>query len=158
MKCDSCQRFLADRFVKGTCPTCAYDDAGGDQCDGCGNLINAVELVNPKCTLCGKKPSPVKSSHIFIDLAKITPELKQWVEKQAKEGEWSENATKHTNGLLDKGLHGRCITRDLVWGTPVPKEGYENKVFYVWFDAPIGYISITANYLGADNDDWKKWW
>lgn len=101
---------------------------------------------------------PHTSSHIFIDLEKITPELRQWVDTQSKAGEWSENATKHTYSLLDKGLHGRCITRDLVWGTPVPKEGYENKVFYVWFDAPIGYISITANYLGAENDDWKKWW
>lgn len=99
-----------------------------------------------------------ESKHIFIDLAKITPDLKKWVDKQSKHGQWSNNATFFTNNLLNEGLHGRCITRDLKWGTPVPHDDYKNKVFYVWFDAPIGYISITGNYLGAENDDWKQWW
>jgi methionyl-tRNA synthetase len=121
-------------------------------------LINAIDLINPKCSICGSTPEPTTSQHIYIDLAKITPELKKYVDEQSVKGEWSENAKRFTDKLISDGLHGRCITRDLEWGTPVPKEGFEKKVFYVWFDAPIGYISITASYLGADNDDWKKWW
>ena len=158
LKCAKCERFLADRYVKGTCYMCGYPEAGGDQCDGCTKLVEAVKLIDPKCSICGDTPKPQISKHIFIDLAKVTPELKKWIEETSVKGEWSENATKFTNNLLAEGLHGRCITRDLKWGTPVPKEGFKDKVFYVWFDAPIGYISITANYLGADNDDWKKWW
>ena len=91
-----------------------------------------------------------------MDLKNITPELKDWVTHARKN--WSDNAISTTNNWLNEGLQGRCITRDLKWGTPVPKEGMADKVFYVWFDAPIGYISITANYLGAENDDWKQWW
>jgi len=149
---------LADRFVAGECPFCHFPDAKGDQCDGCGKLINAIELINPRCKLCNATPIVKTSKHIFIDLAKIQPELEKWVAKQSVDGEWSNNATFFTNNLLKEGLHGRCITRDLKWGTPIPLEEYKNKVFYVWFDAPIGYISITANYLGAETDDWKAWW
>jgi len=140
---------------------CGSDDAKGDQCDGCGKLINAIELINPKCRFtknCPATPEVRSSKHIFIDLAKITPDLEKWIQKQSVAGKWSYNATFFTNNLLKEGLHGRCITRDLKWGTPVPLDEYKEKVFYVWFDAPIGYISITANYLGADNDDWKAWW
>lgn len=156
--CLSCDRFLADRFVHGECPMCHYYDARGDQCDGCGKLIDATELIKPKCKLCGKQPEVRSSKHIFIDLARITPDLQKWVAKQQVEGEWSYNATFFTNNLLSEGLHGRCITRDLKWGTPIPLDEYQSKVFYVWFDAPIGYISITANYLGAETEDWRKWW
>jgi methionyl-tRNA synthetase len=139
---------------------CQFPDAKGDQCDGCGKLINAIELIEAKCILCKAKPEVRSSKHIFIDLAKITPDLKKWVDETAVKGKWSENATFFTNNLLKEGLHGRCITRDLKWGTPVPHEDYKNKVFYVWFDAPIGYISITGNYLGSDleNNDWRAWW
>jgi methionyl-tRNA synthetase len=149
---------LADRFVAGQCPraVCSYLDAKGDQCDGCGHLVNAIELINPKCKLCGATPEVRSSKHIFIDLAQIQPDLQKWITKQS--AQWSYNATFFTNNLLKEGLHGRCITRDLKWGTAVPHPDYKDKVFYVWFDAPIGYISITGNYLGADNDDWKKWW
>jgi len=137
---------------------CHFPDAKGDQCDGCGKLINAIELIKPRCKLCGATPSVKTSKHIFIDLAKIQPDLEKWVEKQSVAGGWSNNATFFTNNLLKEGLHGRCITRDLKWGTPIPLEEYKNKVFYVWFDAPIGYISITANYLGAETEDWEAWW
>lgn len=151
---------MADRFVRGQCPNkaCSYPDAKGDQCDGCGHLINAIELINPKCSLCGAKPEVRESQHIFIDLAKISPDLSKWIEKQSVDGKWSYNAKFFTEKLLKEGLHGRCITRDLKWGTPIPRDDYKDKVFYVWFDAPIGYISITGNYLGADNEDWRKWW
>jgi len=147
--------------VAGECPMCHFPDAKGDQCDGCGKLINAIELINPKCRAkagCTATPEVRSSKHIFIDLAKITPDLERWVKKQSADGKWSYNATFFTNNLLKEGLHGRCITRDLKWGTKIPLEEYKDKVFYVWFDAPIGYISITGNHLGAKTDDWKKWW
>mmetsp|Transcript_2670 Transcript_2670/g.4490 ORF Transcript_2670/g.4490 Transcript_2670/m.4490 type:complete len:467 (-) Transcript_2670:758-2158(-) len=156
--CLSCQRFLADRYVAGECPMCHYGDAKGDQCDGCGKLINAVELIKPKCKICSATPEVRESKHIFIDLPKITPDLKKWVDKQQVDGGWSYNASFFTNNLLNEGLIGRCITRDLKWGTPIPRDDYNDKVFYVWFDAPIGYLSITANYLGAETEDWRKWW
>ena len=115
-------------------------------------MIDAVELINPKCTACDKTPEIRSTEHLFIDLAKIQPELEKWVSKVSKN--WSENSRTFTKKMLEDGLHGRCITRDLKWGTAVPLEKFKEKVFYVWFDAPIGYISITANYT----DEWKKWW
>lgn len=147
--CLKCTRFLADRFVRGECPMCHFPDAKGDQCDGCGKLINATELINPQCSSCGTTPEVRQSQHIFIDLPKIQPELEKWVAKQSTN--WSSNSVSFTNTMLKGGLQGRCITRDLKWGTPVPLDAYKDKVFYVWFDAPIGYISITANYT----DEWK---
>ncbi len=150
--CGSCERALADRFVAGTCPLCNYDDAKGDQCDKCSQIIVATELINPKCTVCNATPTIRNSEHLFIDLPKISPKLEEFVRKNSEK--WSDNSVTVTNTWLKNGLKSRCITRDLKWGTAVPKEGFEDKVFYVWFDAPIGYISITANYT----DDWEKWW
>lgn len=148
--------FLADRFVEGTCPNadCKYEDARGDQCDKCGRLINAVELVNPRCQVCKSTPEVRLSRHIFLDLQRAQPMLTEWINTQKVAGEWSDNAITITESWLKLGLKPRCITRDLKWGTPVPKKGFENKVFYVWFDAPIGYISITANYT----EQWQQWW
>ncbi|XP_031574000.1 methionine--tRNA ligase, cytoplasmic-like isoform X2 [Actinia tenebrosa] len=154
LQCLDCKRFLADRFVEGTCPFCNYPDARGDQCDSCGKLINAIELKNPKCKVCGGKPEANSSKHLFLDLAELEPTLKAWVEKSSNEGCWSSNARQITRSWIQEGLKPRCITRDLKWGTPVPLEGYTDKVFYVWFDAPIGYLSITANYT----EQWEKWW
>ncbi len=151
--CDSCERFLADRFVEGHCPFCNFEDARGDQCDACGKLINAPELKNPRCKLCSKPPQVKSSKHIFIDLPQIEPELNKWLEQSSQA--WTNNARVIAKSWLRGGLQPRCITRDLKWGTPVPLPGYESKVFYVWFDAPIGYISITAEYLG---NDWQQWW
>lgn len=127
---------------------CHYPDAGGDQCDGCGKLVNAVELINPICKICKAKPTVKQSKHLFIDLPKITSDLTEWVNKV--KSNWSQNAVSFTDTLLNGGLIDRCITRDLKWGTAVPLEEYSEKVFYVWFDAPIGYISITGNYT----DEW----
>ena len=152
--CPKCGRFLADRFVEGKCPHCGSEGARGDQCDACQTLLEPTELIDPHCSVCGTTPEVRKTKHLYIDLPKALPLLKEWMEKASVDGFWAKNAIQLTNSWIRDGLRERCITRDLKWGIPVPKPGYENKVFYVWFDAPIGYISITANYT----DDWKKWW
>jgi len=150
--CSNCDRFLADRFVEGQCPLCNYEDARGDQCDACGKLINAIDLKNPRCKLCSKSPSVRTSKHLFLDLPKVEDKLNSWIKTSSDK--WTSNARIIGKSWLKGGLQPRCITRDLKWGTPVPLEGYENKVFYVWFDAPIGYISITAEYTS----EWRQWW
>ncbi len=152
--CEHDQRFLADRYVRGTCPHCAYPEARGDQCENCGKLLDPVDLVEPRCGICGQEPVVRKSDHLYIDLPGIMPRLKVWLDKAAVEGHWVRNAVQMTQAWIRDGLHERCITRDLKWGIPVPKDGYRDKVFYVWFDAPIGYISMTANHT----DQWEKWW
>lgn len=152
--CPSCERFLADRFVEGTCPHCHSEGARGDQCDSCQTLLDPVELINPRCGVCGTTPIPKKTKHLYIDLPKALPLLESWMEKASKEGFWANNAIQVTKSWIRDGLKERCITRDLKWGIPVPKPGYEDKVFYVWFDAPIGYVSISAN----ATKDWKMWW
>ena len=181
MYCNKCERFLADRFVEGKCPHCQYDDARGDQCDKCGKLINAVDLKDPHCKLCKTEPVLRDSKHFFFDLTKVEDKLKHWIQEtlacsvpppkpMQEGGESSENSSRHTmsksdscwtntaksitESWLKEGLKPRCITRDLKWGTKVPFEGCENKVFYVWFDAPIGYLSISAQHT----DEWQKWW
>lgn len=152
--CEEHKAYLADRYVEGECPKCHYEDARGDQCDKCGGLLDPFELINPRCKLDNSKPIPRNSDHIFISLDKLEPRIKEWVEKSSREGGWSKNSRTITQSWLKEGLQPRCITRDLVWGTPVPLEKYKDKVLYVWFDATIGYVSITANYT----DGWKKWW
>lgn len=162
--CKKCNRFLADRYVVGTCPKCGSDKARGDQCDDCGSLLDPIDLKNPKCSVCGSTPEVRETKHLYIDLPKLSSKLDSWMEKTSKEGRWSDNAINVTKAWIRDGLNERAITRDLKWGIPVPKEGYENKVFYVWFNAPIGYLSITkqlANDLvkeGKKSFDWKSWW
>lgn len=154
--CLACQRFLADRYVFGNCPLCGYEDARGDQCDGCSKLLNATELKQPRCHMCKKTPEIRTSNHLFLDLANLQPRLEEHLKAEWEKpgNNWTANAIAITKAWLKDGLKERCITRDLKWGTPVPLKGYEGKVFYVWFDAPIGYISITANYT----KDWELWW
>ncbi|PAA93937.1 hypothetical protein BOX15_Mlig012846g1, partial [Macrostomum lignano] len=154
--CAKCEKFLADRFVEGTCPLCQYADCRGDQCDKCGRLINAVELVNPRCKVCSAAPTVRSSEHLFLDLPRLQPQLLAHLESvmDAPDSQWTDNAKHITRSWIKIGLQPRCISRDLKWGTPVPLEGYTDKVFYVWFDAPIGYVSITANYT----KDWEQWW
>ncbi|RPB09726.1 methionyl-tRNA synthetase [Morchella conica CCBAS932] len=152
--CEKHQGFLADRFVEGICPKCGYEDARGDQCDTCGQLLDPFELIKPRCKLDGTSPIPRDSTHIFIDLEKLQPEIEAWSKKAAEEGQWSKNGRIITESWLKQGLTKRCITRDLKWGTPVPLPGFEDKVMYVWFDACIGYVSITAEYT----KEWKRWW
>lgn len=150
--CEFCDRFLADRFVEGTCPRCKYEDARGDQCDGCGHLVNATDLISPRCKICGNRPIIKKSQQFFLDLPKLENKLKEW--SSTVEKGWSSVARVVAKPWLRDGLKPRCITRDLKWGIPVPIEGFENKVFYVWFDAPFGYISITKKYT----KEYQQWW
>lgn len=152
--CEKHESFLADRFVEGTCPKCQYEDARGDQCDKCGQLLDTFELINPRCKLDGHTPIQRDSTHTFIQLDKLQPEIEAWVKESSETGQWSRNGRIITESWLKEGLKKRCITRDLKWGVPVPLPGYENKVLYVWFDACIGYISITASYT----PEWKQWW
>ena len=152
--CSKCKKYLSDRYVEGECPHCGSEHARGDQCEDCGKLLDALELVNPKCSVCGKKPDVKTTQHLFLDLPKISPQLKKWVVGQGKKGNWSKNAITMTNAWLKEGLKPRCITRDIKWGIPVPLKGFEKKVFYSWFDAPIGYISIVRENL----KDWHSWW
>ncbi len=162
--CPKCSMFLADRFVHGICPKCGYEDARGDQCDKCGSLLDPVELKEPKCQTCGSTPLVKETKHLYIDLPSISKNLDSWMSDVSKRGKWADNAVNITKAWIRDGLNERAITRDLKWGIPVPKEGYENKVFYVWFNAPIGYISITkqlADELAAQGKksfDWKTWW
>ncbi|MFP4524532.1 MAG: methionine--tRNA ligase [Candidatus Woesearchaeota archaeon] len=152
---EQAQRFLADRYVEGTCPSCGYDGARGDQCDNCGRMLDPKELVDPISKVTGTKPVIKKVKHLFLDLEKLQPELEAWIRETAEKNGWSQNALNITRGWLKEGLQKRCITRNLEWGVPVPLEGWEDRVFYVWFDAPIGYVSITEQLLG---EDYNEWW
>ncbi len=153
--CEKDQRFLADRYVLGTCPHCGYPDARGDQCENCGKLLDPTELIDPRCSVCGTRPVIRETTHLFIDLLALLPKLRNWIESAAEKGFWARNAVQMTYAWMRDGLKERAITRDLKWGIPVPLDGFRNKVFYVWFDACIGYISITAEYTPRE---WKSWW
>ncbi|MDR2471714.1 MAG: methionine--tRNA ligase [Treponema sp.] len=160
--CGDCGRFLADRYVRGTCPHCGYAEARGDQCEACGKLLDPTELKESRCAVCGASPRLEQTSHLYIDLPKIKDKLEAWIGAASVRGEWANNAVQMTAAWIRDGLHERAITRDLKWGIPVPRPGYEQKVFYVWFDAPIGYISITGNLGESFGQDWKTfvdyWW
>ena len=160
--CPACERFLADRYVKGTCPHCGYEKARGDQCEQCGKLLDPSELKSPSCASCGGEPHFRKTRHLYIDLPKNRERLEAWIAQASERGRWARNAVQMTQGWIRDGLRERAITRDLKWGIPVPRAGYEKKVFYVWFDAPIGYISITGNWAAAAGRDWREavdyWW
>ena len=152
--CKECDTSLADRYVKGNCPYCGTVSKG-DQCEAseCGKIFNATAILDPVCAICGNVPELKESEHIFLKLDECQQKLSEWVDTQKG---WTTNAMGITKGWLTKGLEPRCITRDLKWGTPVPhllNKDWE-KVFYVWYDAPIGYISITAR----ERDDWQDWW
>jgi len=144
LHCAKCQRFLADRFIRGVCPHCDYGDARGDQCEACGKLLDPTDLKDPRCHVCGSTPIPQTTKHLYIDLPEIKDRLEAWIKTASEKGFWAHNAIQMTQAWIRDGLRERAITRDLKWGIPVPKPGYKDKVFYVWFDAPIGYISITG--------------
>ncbi|MGI5172080.1 methionine--tRNA ligase [Treponema sp. OMZ 840] len=169
--CEDCKRFLADRYVRGTCPHCGYDDARGDQCEHCGKLLEPTELKEARCSTCSHSPVLKSTKHLYINLPAIQKEYTPWMKEASEKGMWAKNAVQMTQAWIRDGLHERAITRDLKWGIPVPKPGFEDKVFYVWFDAPIGYISITKalcdmmeqsareGAIPADTvPDWKSWW
>lgn len=152
--CEKHGSFLADRYVEGECPRCHYDDARGDQCDKCGHLLDPFDLINPRCKLDGATPVRRETKHIHLLLDKLQPEVEKWSTEAISKGEWPKNSKVITESWLKEGLKDRGITRDLKWGVPVPLEGFETKVLYVWFEACIGYPSITANYT----KDWEQWW
>ncbi|MCL4372380.1 methionine--tRNA ligase [Candidatus Marsarchaeota archaeon] len=148
------KRFLTDRLIEGTCPYCGFESARGDQCDNCGRLLTPQELIEPHCTLChGKEIEFRKTKNLAIDLKKLQPDIEGFVKSRAKNN-WSKNAVNKTLSYLEQGLQPREITRDMKWGFPVPLKGFEDKVFYVWFDAVIGYIGITREW----SEDWKGYW
>ncbi len=146
--------FLADRYITGTCPHCGNEHAYGDQCEACGTSLNATDLINPKSALSGSKPVLKETKHWFLPLDQDEPWLRQWILEEHK-GDWKTNVYGQCKSWIDAGLQPRAVTRDLDWGVKVPVEGADGKVLYVWFDAPIGYISFTKQLKG---DDWEKWW
>lgn len=148
--------FLADRYIIGTCPTCGNDSAYGDQCEKCGSSLSPSELINPRSALSGNKPELKQTKHWFLPMQDYEDWLKEWILEDHKE--WKPNVYGQCKSWLDNGLNPRAMTRDLDWGVPVPVEGAEGKVLYVWFDAPIGYISATKEWAKANNKDWEPYW
>ena len=144
--------FLADRYISGTCPHCGNSSAYGDQCEQCGTSLSPTDLVNPVSTISGSKPVRKETKHWYLPLDKYEPWLQQWILEEHKE--WKPNVYGQCKSWLDQGLHPRAVSRDLDWGVPVPVEGADGKVLYVWFDAPIGYISATKELT----PDWEKYW
>jgi len=155
--CSECGRFLADRFVEGKCPSCGVTGARGDQCEKCGTWLDPTRLIEPQCKICGSTPISKKTKHWYIPLGRFQEQIKKWM--LAKKG-WKENVINYCRGWFDKGLEDRAVSRDLDWGVPVPLDDAEGKVLYVWFDAPIGYISSTkewAEHLGQP-ERWRDYW
>lgn len=150
-------QFLADRFVTGTCPKCGNEEAYGDQCENCGSSLNATDLINPKSTLSGAVPTLKETKHWFLPLDRYEDFLKQWILTDHK-SDWKPNVYGQCKSWIDDGLKPRAVTRDLDWGIPVPVKGGEGKVLYVWFDAPIGYISSTKEWAQREGKDWKPYW
>ena len=151
---EEAHQFLADRYITGTCPRCGNERAYGDQCEACGTSLNATDLINPKSALSGSKPVLKATKHWFLPLDKDEPWLREWI-LESHRGDWKTNVYGQCKSWIDAGLQPRAVTRDLDWGVQVPLPDAEGKVLYVWFDAPIGYISFTKQLKG---DDWEKWW
>lgn len=152
-------RYLPDSYVIGTCPHCGYDKAKGDQCENCTKLLDPTDLINPRSSISGSTNIEIRpTKHLFLQLPKMQEELENWIE--TKRGIWPDIAYTTAKKWLKEGLKERGITRDLKWGFAVPRNGFENKVFYVWFDAPIGYIGITKQWadMDKDNRNWEDWW
>lgn len=158
-------QFLADRYIKGTCPRCGHEEAYGDQCENCGSDLSPTELINPVSTLSGKTPIRKKTKHWYFKLDKHEAWLREWIAEGTLDGQqhhdpkdWKKHVVGQCLSWLDNGLQPRSITRDLSWGISVPLEGAEGKVLYVWFDAPIGYISSSKQWALENNGDWEAYW
>jgi len=154
---EEAKQFLADRYIIGTCPSCGNDGAYGDQCEKCGTSLSPEELINPKSTLTGNKPVRKETKHWYLPLDKYEGWLKEWILEGHKH-DWRTNVYGQCKSWIDGGLHPRAVTRDLDWGIKVPAEGADGKVLYVWFDAPIGYISATRQWALDHNKDWELYW
>jgi len=156
--CTVDKKFLPDRWIEGTCPNCGHRPARGDQCaDSCGRLLDPSELIEPYCVICKNKPVFKEVEHLFLELPKFEKELEKWIKENKH---WKANVRNLVLGWINEGLRARCISRDLTWGISIPLEGFQDKVFYCWFEAPIGYISSTVEW--AENigkpEEWKKYW
>jgi len=155
--CETCSRFLADRFVEGECPRCHHAGARGDQCESCGSSLEQTELIHPYCKVCGSTPVLRQTKHLFLKLNEFQPLLERWL---AAKTAWKENVLNYVRGWFQEGLAERAVTRDLSWGIKVPVPGYEDKVIYVWFEAPIGYVSATKEWAAKQGrpEAWKEYW
>ncbi len=151
-------RFLLDRYVEGTCPFCGDDGARGDQCDNCGRVLDPFDLKNPRCKFDSSTPEPRESEHFFLRLSAYSDTLKAWLGDDKEH--WRKNVRNFALGLTEQGLLDRSITRDLMWGVPIPVEGYETKRIYVWFDAVIGYLSAAIEWAEKEGtpERWREWW
>ena len=154
---EEAKQFLADRFVIGTCPKCGNEESYGDQCEKCGTSHNATDLINPKSAITGNIPTLKETKHWYLPLNEYESWLREWIVKGHK-NDWKTNVLGQVKSWLDDGLRPRAVTRDLDWGIPVPVKGAEGKVLYVWFDAPIGYISSTKEWAEKNQKDWKPYW
>ncbi|MEX1011267.1 MAG: methionine--tRNA ligase [Balneolaceae bacterium] len=154
---EKAEMFLPDRYVKGTCPVCGYEEAFGDQCEKCGSSLSPAELIDPLSMLSGDKPSLRETEHWYLPLGELQADLEKWLDNKS---DWKPNVLGQCKSWLNEGLNDRAVTRDLKWGVPVPLEDAENKVLYVWFDAPIGYISATREWAESQGDPnaWREWW
>jgi methionyl-tRNA synthetase len=155
---ESEERFLPDRYVEGTCPICGYEEARGDQCDNCGNILDALELINPRSKTDGSTPVIRETEHFFLDLPAFTDRLLPYLEEHADH--WRPNVINFARNYIEGGLKGRPVTRDIAWGIPVPLEGWEDKRLYVWFEAVMGYFTASIEWSQINNDAeaWKDWW
>ena len=155
--CPQCQRFLPDRYIEGTCPYCGFIGARGDQCDNCGKPLNAAELIDPHCRICGTPPQFKDSEHFFLRLSAFRDRLLAWVRQQTH---WRQNVLNFTMSYLEGGLKDRAITRDIDWGIPIPLPGFEDKRIYVWFEAVIGYFSASKEWAKStgDAEKWRAFW
>ena len=154
---EEAQQFLADRFVTGTCPKCGHPEAYGDQCENCGSSLNATDLIDPRSTITGSVPTTKETKHWFLPLDRHEGFLREYILEGHKK-DWKTNVYGQCKSWIDGGLEPRAVTRDLDWGIPVPVEGAEGKVLYVWFDAPIGYISSTKEWAEREGRDWEPYW
>ena len=159
--CPTDRRFLPDRYIEGTCPNCGYASARGDQCDNCGHTLDPIDLIEPRCRLCGSKDSKLEirsTDHFFLDLPRLQEPLQAWL-SEGKE-HWRTNTLEFAMNWLKEGLRPRAITRDLDWGVPIPLDGYDDKRIYVWFDAVIGYFSASVEWAERQGtpEAWKTWW
>lgn len=155
--CEVDQRFLPDRYVEGTCPFCGYTNARGDQCDNCGRTLDATDLIDPRCKLCGSTPVIRDTEHFFFDLPAFEKQLLDYINGQEH---WRPNVQNFVRNWLQEGLLPRPVSRDIEWGIPVPIEGYEHKIIYVWFEAVIGYLSASIEWAANNGrpDAWRDWW
>jgi methionyl-tRNA synthetase len=155
--CNTCRRFLPDRYIEGKCPNCGNDKARGDQCDECGKLLDPQDLLDVRCKICGSTPEIKTSDHLFLALSKFEHKLLAWIKNKKY---WKPSVMHFTRNWLKNGLQDRAITRDMSWGIPVPVEGFDNKRIYVWFDAVTGYLSASIEWAKktGKNDKWEEWW